>query len=167
LTEAAAANQSILILQDDCDFLLPQARDYVMPECDVFYGGYSASDPRNPAESEIIGAHFMGFSARATKAAVEYLSSYLLPDFAPDPVAAAKPDFQPDVRPPIDGAFVWFRRAHPNLTTVFAMLSVQRSSRTDIGHQKWFDRAPGFRVMASFARACRGRWRRRNGSGRH
>jgi glycosyl transferase, family 25 len=164
LSEAAAADHSILILQDDCDFLLPQVLDYVLPECDIFYGGYSASDPQNLAESDIIGAHFMGFSSRAAKAAVEYLTSYLLPDFSPDPRAAAEPDFDPNVRPPIDGGLVWFRRAHPELETVFAMLGVQRSSRTDIGDQNWFDRIPVVRELAGFARTCRSRWSRRKGN---
>jgi glycosyl transferase, family 25 len=153
LAEAAAAGQSILILQDDCDFLVPEIDDFVMPECwDVFYGGYTASDPLNPAESDIIGAHFMGFSPRAAGAARRYLTEYLGRDFKPDQRAAAEPDFDPDIRPPIDGAFVWFRRAHPELRTVFAMLGVQRSSRTDIGDQRWFDKVAGLRNLAGLLR---------------
>ena len=158
LSEAAAAGQSILILQDDCDFILPDVLEYRLPEeCDVFYGGYSASDPSNLQESEIIGAHFMGFSARAAKAAAEYLTAYLDPDFPPDTVAAAKPDFDAAIKPPIDGALVWFRRANPELRTVFAMLGVQRSSRTDIGDQRWFDKVVGLRELAELARRARQR----------
>lgn len=155
LTEAAEAGHSILILQDDCDFL-PELRDYVMPECDIFYGGYAAGDPNNPADSDIIGAHFMGFSPRAAKDAVSYLNGYLLPGFEPDPRAASEPGFDPKFRPPIDGAFVWFRRAHPELKTAFAMLSFQRSSRTDIGDTKWFDRIPVVRELAGLARKAKG-----------
>lgn len=158
LQEAAAAGQSILILQDDCDFLLPDIADHVPSEAwDVFYGGYEASNPDDLHGSEIIGAHFMGFSPRAAAAAVDYLSDFLDPGFPPDPVAAAEANFDPAIRPPIDGALVWFRRAHPELRTVFAMLGVQRSSRTDIGDQRWFDKVPGLRRLAEAARRIRRR----------
>ena len=153
LTQAAAADQPMLILQDDCDFLVPEIDNFRLPaEWDILYGGYTASDPQNPAESDIIGAHFMGFSPRAAEAAKRYLTDYLRPDFSPDGRAAAEPGFDPDIRPPIDGAFVWFRRAHPELRTVFAMLGIQRSSRTDIGDQRWFDKVAGLRDVAAFAR---------------
>lgn len=154
LKETAEAGESVLILEDDCDFLLPQALEFQMPEqCDVFYGGYlSASNPDDLADSDIIGSHFMGLSARAVKAAADYLTGYLEPDFAPDPRAAAEPDFKPAIRPPVDGAYVWFRRAHPELVTVFATLSEQRPSRTDTGQLKWFDRAIGIRDLAGWAR---------------
>ena len=157
LKKAAASGKSILILEDDCDFIVPDALEYRMPEgVDVFYGGYLiASNPDDPADSDIIGAHFMGFSARAAKAAAEYLTAFLEPDFPPDPRAAAMPDYNHAIRPPIDGAYVWFRRAHPELITVFAMLSDQRASRTDIGDQRWFDMVPGLRGLAGVARSAK------------
>ncbi len=158
LQEAAAAGQSILILQDDCDFILPDIQDYALPDAwDIFYGGYVASDPDDLHNSEIIGAHFMGFSPRAAKAAVDYLTRFLQPDFPPDSLAATQTGFDPAIRPPIDGALVWFRRAHPELRTVFAMLGVQRSSRTDIGDQRWFDKVPALRHLAETARKFRRR----------
>lgn len=158
LQEAASEGQSVLILQDDCDFILPDIAHYVMPTTwDVFYGGYVASDPDDLHRSTIIGAHFMGFSPRAATAAAEYLPKLLDPEFPPDPLAAAEPGFNLAIRPPIDGALVWFRRAHPDLRTVFAMLGVQRSSRTDIGNQRWFDRIPGLSQLAEFARRVRRR----------
>ena len=153
LREAAAAQQSILILQDDCDFIFPDIYSYEMTgAADVFYGGYDASDPDDLASSDIIGAHFMGFSPRAVIAATDYLTRYLGPGFSPDALAASHPGFDPAIRPPIDGAMVWFRRAHPELRTVFAMLGVQRSSRTDIGDQRWFDKVPGLRSVAESTR---------------
>jgi glycosyl transferase, family 25 len=156
LGEAARAGESILILQDDCDFLLPELEAYRLPErWDVFYGGYVARNPDNLAESDIIGAHFMGFSARAAKVATEYLTRYLEPDFPLDAKAAAQPGFDPAIRPPIDGAFVWMRRAHPELVTVFAMLGAQRASRTDIGDQRVFDRVPVLRDVAGWLRRLR------------
>lgn len=147
-----ARGQSILILQDDCDFLLPDILDYKLPDCDVFYGGYSASDPQKPHDSDIIGAHFMGFSGRAASAAVDYLERYTRDDFEPDPRASKEPGYDSTIRPPIDGALVWFRRAHPEYKTVFASLGFQRPSKTDIGDQKWFDRLPLVRDVAKWAR---------------
>ena len=155
------AQGPILILQDDCDFLFPAVLDYELPsDWDIFYGGYVASDPENPDAGDIIGAHFMGFSVRAAKAAASYLSAYLEPDFPPDPRASREPGFDPAFRPPIDGALVWFRRAHPELRTVFALLGIQRASRTDIGDQKWFDRLPLIRTLAELSRKSLRRWRR-------
>ncbi len=159
LSEAAAAGQSILILQDDCDFLIPEVLDYSIPErWDIFYGGYVASDPDNLPDSDIIGAHFMGFSPRAAAVSADYLARYLHADFPLDDLAAAQPGFDPAIRPPIDGAFVWLRRAHPELVTVFQMLGVQRASRTDIGDHRFFDRVRGLRLMASMARRLRKRF---------
>lgn len=156
LREAAEADQSILILQDDCDFLLAELEGYRLPpQWDLFYGGYVASDPDNLVDSDIIGAHFMGFSRRAAKVSADYLTRYLGPDFPPDAKAAAQPGFDPAIRPPIDGAFVWMRRAHPELVTVFAMLGAQRPSRTDIGDQRLFDRIPVLRTLAGWARRLR------------
>lgn len=160
LREAAESGQAILILQDDCQFLRPQIDHYALPDqWDIFYGGYVASNPDDLPSSDIIGAHFMGFSPRAAQVAVDYLTRYLEPDFPLDAKAAAQPGFDPAIRPPIDGAFVWMRRAHPELVTHFAMLGVQRASRTDIGDQRWFDRIPGLRALAEGLRLARNRFR--------
>ena len=121
-----------------------------MPACDVFYGGYTADRPDDLEYSDIIGSHFMGFSAHAAKVATDYLWSYLKSDFEPAPAIAAPKNLVP--RPGIDGAYVWLRRTYPELATVFADLSYQRPSRTDIGDQKWFDRVPVLRELAGFAR---------------
>lgn len=162
LREAGDAGESILIFEDDCDFRVPQILEYELPaEWDIFYGGYTASEPEDPADSQIIGSHFMGFSPRAAKAAAEYLAAYLEPNFPPDPRAASEPGFDPAIKPPIDGAFVWFRRSRPDLVTVFADLGYQRSSRTDVGAKKWFDRIIGVRDLAGLARRIARRLRGR------
>lgn len=156
LEDAARERQSILILEDDCTFL-PAIRSYEPPPFDIFYGGYHASDPGDPAKGNIVGSHCMGLSARAVARAAKYLFDYVAdPEFAADPQAVAAPGYDPAVRPPIDGAFVWFRRANPDLTTVFAHLSEQRPSRTDVGAQKWFDKAPILRDVAGVLRQARG-----------
>jgi glycosyl transferase family 25 len=153
LREAGEARESILIFEDDCDFRVPQILEYEMPaEWDIFYGGFTASEPDDLSDSQIIGSHFMGFSPRAAMAAAEYLAAYLEPDFPPDPRAASEPGFDPAIKPPIDGAFVWLRRSRPYLVTVFADLGYQRSSRTDVGAQKWFDRIIGVRELVGLAR---------------
>ena len=158
LSEAADAGESILILEDDCDFIVPEIFKYRLSEkCDVFYGGYYASDPTDINNSDIIGSHFMGFSALGAATAKSYFSRYLSNDFVADSQASAQPDYNPTIRPPIDGAFVWFRRAHPELVTVFAMLGFQRPSRTDIGSNAFYDRSPGLRSLAGMARRIRQR----------
>ena len=148
LLDAAQNEQNVLILQDDCDFL-PEVRSYSIPECDIFYGSHAADS------DEIVGAHCMGFSTKAARMASSYLLTLLDPGFPPDPKAAAEPGFNYTIRPPIDGALVWFRRAHPELSTAFAYLSKQRPSRSDITPSK-FDQYPIVRGIAALAR--RSRW---------
>jgi glycosyl transferase family 25 len=150
--EASDEGHSILILEDDCKFL-PGISEYALPKLwDVFYGGYYPKNPDDLHGTEIVGSHFMGFSAQAAKKASVYLENLLDPKFPPDPEAANESDFNPAIRPPIDGAYVWFRRAHPELTTVFELLSVQRPSRSDIAPPKFYDRLPILRTAARLAR---------------
>lgn len=138
LDEAAAAGESVLILEDDCDFA-PEAAGYDTTEpWDIFYGGYMPSDWSDLAGSDIIGAHMMGFTAKGARLVSDYLRdlSYT------------------GIHPPIDGVYVWFRRAHPDVATHFARppLGHQRPSRTDIADLAFFDRWPGLRDLASAAR---------------
>lgn len=155
LREAQFKSESILILQDDCKFF-PAASRHPATSADVFYGGYTAMDPSNIEESPIIGAHFMGFSRRAVPLAVEFLTALIQPGAAPLNSAEFSFDRQGQfVRPPIDGGLVWFRKAHPELSTEFALLSRQRSSRTDIGDQTAADRYRSTRRLAEFARSAR------------
>ena len=139
---------SVLILEDDCDFL-PHAFDYRVPPVGVFYGGWLEM-----TDSYIIGSHCMGFNARAAKLAASYLTNLLDPDFPADPQAASELGFNPAIRPPVDGAYVWFRRAHPELTTEFARISVQRPSRSDCTPGR-FDGIPALRPIAQLGRKLR------------
>lgn len=146
LREAAAANQSVLILEDDCDFT-PAIRDYDFGEgWDIFYGGYYAKDPANLADSDIIGAHMMGFSAEGARRVCAYLDGLRCDD----------------VHPPIDAAYIWFRRAHPDVATRFAVppLGIQRASRSDIVDPRFYDRLPMLAPAAYFARRLLRRMRR-------
>jgi hypothetical protein len=93
----------------------------------------------------------MGFSASAAKLAKDYLLKLLDPAFPADPVAQGEPGFDPMIRPPIDGALVWFRRAHPELKTAFALLADQRRSKSDVSPGA-LDRVPVVREAARFTR---------------
>lgn len=140
IRDAAWSFQSVLIIEDDCNFL-PEAKDYRIPPCDVFYGSHSED-----ADS-IIGAHCMGFSAKTVVLLDHFLSDFLHPDFEGEGRR---------IRPAIDGAYVWFRqRAHPELTTHFAMLTYQRGSRSDCTPAHAYDRVPGIKSLAELARSLR------------
>ena len=155
-----SAGSSVLILEDDCDFT-DAVRDASLPEnFDIFYGGYlEASDPSNLDDSNIIGSHFMGFNAASAQEAADYLNGLLADRVGHDPRAVKDPTYDPQILPPIDGAYVWFRRAHPELRTVFAepQVAVQRPSRTDIGDQKFYDRIPVLQGAADWARRLKRR----------
>ena len=155
LREAANNDQSVLIFQDDCSFY-GDIVSYELPDdCDVFYGGWMLDDPNEVSDlnnARIIGAHFMGFSSNAAKLAVSYLTNLLDPSFPYDPIAASEVNFNPDQRPPIDGALVWFRRAHPQLKVVFEKLGEQRCSATDIGNRSKLDE---YAMLSSLVRILR------------
>ena len=157
----ANKGRAVLILEDDCDFS-NDAAGYELPaDFDIFYGGYlHASEPDQLETSRvIIGSHCMGFSARASALAADYFEGQITGKLPPDPTAAADPGFTPGKLAPIDGSYVWFRRAHPELKTVFAdpQVAFQRPSRTDIGEQRVYDRVPGLRTAAQFARRLKSR----------
>ena len=157
LEEAEKAGHSVLILEDDCDFT-PGAEKYQLPPgWQIFYGGYVSDNPDNLENSRIVGSHFMGFSAETAPLVASYLRAMLEPGFPPDPQAVTEPGYRPSTRPSIDGAYVWFRRAHPEIRTVFARppLGYQRPSRSDCSEPKLFDRTPGLRDVASVARRAK------------
>lgn len=142
LTEAAARGQSILILEDDCAFR-SGVRDFVAPgEWDIFYGGYLARQPEDLWHSDIEGAHMMGFSAEGARLVAGYLADLRYEG----------------IHPPIDAAYVWFRREYPSVPTQFAVppLARQRSSRSDIAPKAW-DRLPLLRSASSALRQVRNR----------
>lgn len=131
LTLLEEAKGSILILEDDCDFT-SAAATYIVPDCEIFYGGYYANDPAAVLTSDIVGAHMMGY-------------------FQPRIIGAYLRNLLKTEAVSFDGAIVWYRRAHPEAKTVFAnpILAYQRASRTDIGTPIWLDRFP---VVANAAR---------------
>lgn len=152
LQQALEAGQSVLILEDDCT-IFPEAMTFNQrPDTEIFWGGWRhATNPADLQRSDIIGAHFMGFSVPVLKKLVPFLQSILNPRTTFDPVIV-RSDFDPAIRPPVDGAYVWFRRYYPEFRTEFAMLADQRPSASDISDRKWFDRLPGVRTLANRAR---------------
>lgn len=140
---------SILILQDDCDFISKPGRVH-SSEWDILYGGYSASDPSDLHNSDIIGAHCMGFRPAVLPPLVTFLKAVYNGQYRPPGVpldAAAAP---------IDGSLVWFRRCHPDVRTVFQKVAFQRSSKTDIGEPSLIDSYPAAaRVLRRGMRALR------------
>ena len=156
--EAAAQGASILILEDDCNFLVPEVFEASLPpNWDIFYGGFEMVGDAAPEDSSLIGSHCMAFSAEAAAAGADYLTRYLEPDFECDPIAVAEPGYNPAIRPPIDGAMVWMRRAYPQLVTCFERISVQRASRSDVSGGKAIDRLPVVRDAVALARRVRNR----------
>jgi glycosyl transferase family 25 len=160
LETAAEAGERVLVLEDDCDFNSAAWNFQLPADWDIFYGGYLADDPNDLENSNIIGAHCMGYSPRAVKRLAAYLRQLLDdPQFAPDPKAAADPLFDPTIKPPFDGAIVWFRRANPDLKGVFAQIAVQRSSRSDIAGGRFLDRTvPSAAAVARKLKNSLRRW---------
>jgi glycosyl transferase family 25 len=156
--------ERILILEDDVNFsqdFVPRATALMQSlegtKFDMFYGGYELHDAmppmsengwvRLPAAHRIQNAHFIGFEGRAIAAVERYLSAIL--ERAPgDPEGGPMH---------VDGAYSWFRRAHPLFETVLAVpeLGHQRASRTDIHELAWYDKMPGVREIVATVRRAR------------
>jgi len=131
IKDAAAAGESVLILEDDVDFTPAAAGWGRTDACDIAYGGYMPADPDDLQSTDIIGAHCIGFSSRAVQALAPFLSNLLMHESPP----------------PIDGAYVWFRRQSEGYLTEFAepVVANQRPSRSDITPARRFDKVPLFK----------------------
>ena len=140
LQQAVSKNQSILILEDDCDFCGHIEEYEVNANWDIFYGGYNAKNPADLMNSDVEMAHMMGFSARGARLVSEYLDNLEYDG----------------IHPPIDAAYVWYRRAHPETPTHFAVppIGIQRSSASDIAPRPW-DRFGPTRMLAAGLRKLR------------
>ena len=164
----AAGYRRILVLEDDCDFvaridaLLPAALDaYDAGRFGIFYGGYHRAVP--PIEApvtradpqDVIGlTHMMGFDRATVARVIPYLELML-----------GRPAGSPDGGPmDVDGAYGWFRAAHPEIVTGLAVpqLGVQRPSPTDISPPGLLDRLPLPRPARAMLRGVRRAWRRRS-----
>lgn len=147
-----AKHEAIIICEDDLDFSedfrdrLPNLGCVLERETwDMIYGGYqdapggapvasSISFIKVPAGQHIRCTHFILLRGRMIADLVRYLEKML-----------ERPDGDPEGGPMhVDGAYSWFRTAHPEIRTLAAVppLGHQRPSRTDIHDLRWFDRAP-------------------------
>jgi glycosyl transferase, family 25 len=156
--------RSTLILEDDCDFsnqierILPATLASLHRNTwSVFYGGYVRWSHSSEAidspialvapRDSLIGAHFIALSSEAIKHIVPYLTAM-----------AARSPGSPEGGPMhVDGAYDWFRAAHPHLRAWVAnpVLGHQRPSRSDIHQTVAMDRTPLFRDIASVTRRIR------------
>ncbi len=139
LEAAADLDGPLLILEDDADFagtietILPTAMDSLnQRDWSVFYGfgdlptGADATAGlfEQAPETGIGTTHCIGFTPDGVTLAIPYLQAML-----------ARPPGSPDGGPmDVDGAYCWFRRAHPQLQTwcTYPSIATQRPSRTDI-----------------------------------
>lgn len=131
--------RSILILEDDVDWtpaaLARNARLDALRDTDwgFLHGGrghdQAASDgvirlERLDPERELLLGHFIGLRGAVIVQMVDYLEAML-----------QRPKGSPEGGPMhVDGAYSWFRRAHPEVAAYICTPSVaqQRSSRSDI-----------------------------------
>lgn len=147
LRSAEAAGENILLLEDDCDFTDAASTSKWGLGSEIFYGGFRTTDYSRLQTGDIEGAHCMGFHRDILTRLVAFLEKSAE---SPLPI-------------PVDGAYVEFRRANPELLTEFAIpqVAVQRQSRSDITPGK-FDRNKWLSLIASPIRKLnRGRHRRR------
>ena len=140
-------NETVLILQDDCDFIPNAAQAHIRPDWEIFYGGYHQLDPGDLQKSNIQGAHCMAFRPQIIPRLVEFLEAVYAGAYNPKVEAGNYPSGNA-IAPPIDGAIVWFRRLYPDALTVFHQISYQRSSKTDIGDPSMIDRFPPLAVTS-------------------
>lgn len=104
-----------------------------------------------PPTEGISTTHMVGFSAAVLPRLTEYLDRMLVRE-------PGSPDGGPMH---VDGAYSWFRRAHPDIRTLACTPAVarQRSSRSDIAEKRWIDSVPGLRDVVSVAREVKSRLR--------
>lgn len=155
----------VMILEDDLDFAgdiaarLPvvlrglEGRDW-----SLFYGGWGEVPAGQRVAEGLVQldpaagvrcTHFMAVRGAAIGELVAYLEAML-----------ARPPGSPEGGPMhVDGAYSWYRAAHPQRLTLAAVppLGVQRPSPTDILGRPWFDRIG---VLAPVVRLARGLKRR-------
>lgn len=157
---------NVLVLEDDLDFdaRLHTASDIFMRPVsegawDIAYFGHVADDALStPLQMPFLKAtdlplattHFYALNGRAIRLLRDHLSACL-----------NRPVGHPLGSPMhVDGAYSLYRSQHPELRTFMAVPSLggQRSSRSDIFPNKWYDRNVATRLLAGFARRLKNRF---------
>ena len=170
-TDALTAGyETILIIEDDTNFRTnfdfrfgAMAKRLLAEPWDIYYGWTRQTvDQEFDANSiEMIelepseapySSHFIGYKQSTLKVLVPYLSAI-----------ATRPLGDPKGGPMhIDGAFGWFRAAHPQIKTLASLYPVtrQRPSRTDIQDVRWFDRIKILSPLVAFYRRIKTTFRK-------
>lgn len=159
----------ILVLEDDIAFnpkitsaiFLAKLRDVLETEWGFIYFGHNVNlhveddDPKfRKYDGPIMLAHCMAFNLSIGDQLISYMEDVLVrPVGHPD---GGKVGFDPVMN---------MFRMKSKVTTVIAVpcMAYQRPSRTDLGHDKWFDRIPVLRQLAHWSRNLRSalsRWKR-------
>ncbi|MDP3088413.1 MAG: glycosyltransferase family 25 protein [Methylotenera sp.] len=155
-----AGYNRILVFEDDLDFVpdfnlrIAETLSHLKQHAwSVFYGGYellNAKEKSNEiidtidSSKAIMTCHFMAIQGNAIAELVDYFE-----------VMLRRPPGAVDGGPMhVDGAYSWFRRAHPDHITFIAQpeLGHQRSSRTDIHDLNWYDRVVIVRDVVQWLR---------------
>lgn len=154
------AKGAFLILEDDVIFAKdfqktasPAFRDIAQKPWDIFYGGYAELEIGDgaafpvKAETRIVAAHCVGFKAELASSLADYLEA----------MASRPPESGEGGPMHVDGAYSWFRKANPHLTTLAAAepIAYQSASRSDITPGSSLDKIPVIREVAQFARELR------------
>jgi glycosyl transferase family 25 len=143
ILEASRPAQSVMILQDDLDFVSDVWKlsvvDQLPREWGIFYGSYNGAPRAGQAalrrvapDEELVGLYFSAINGRYVDRIVDALRTFLQRE-RDHPLGGPMP---------IDGAFNVLRRQNPDIPVFAATpaLGHQRSSRSDCADRKWFDR---------------------------
>lgn len=161
--------KSVLILEDDFNFtpefltLMPQVqRQLTHSVWGMFYGSYTLYGEL-PALSDAACVQVDPGLAVGTTACVAVHGLWLQPLIDYLEAMLQRPAGDPAGGPMhVDGAYCWFRAAHPQAETLLACkpLGYQRSSQTDVHTLPWFDRVQPVAAVVALLRKLRNRMRR-------
>ncbi len=163
LKEAAASQrQRVLILEDDANFIdgfateLPQILETLQHwHWDISYLGHAfVENSEKPAgfsycSESIMTSHAYAVNGRALHELIAYLEAVL----------SREPGHLRGGPMHYDGALSMFRAQNPHIKTLVLTPPVvyQRPSRTDVHDLAFYDRLPGLRELANWARNCKSR----------
>lgn len=158
------STRAFLILEDDVVFSSAfmkaapgVAADLKTNPWDIFYGyGAAPAASENngacaviPPENNVIATHCIGFKTERAQTIYRYLEAMM-----------ARPGGSSEGGPMhVDGAYSWFRRAHPDLITLapHTEMAQQGASRSDITRNSPLETLPVIRDAVKLARRIRRR----------
>lgn len=157
---------NILVLEDDCDFsknvaaMLPQLNNGLQKlDWAIVYGGALNNFASQLSafglqtvfpNTGLMGSHCIALRGSVVPMVAGYFEAML-----------RRPPGSPEGGPMhVDGAYSWFRKDHPELTTLIVVpeLAFQRSSATDVHARRWYDHAPVVRNVVGVLRFLKNKW---------